>query len=212
MTEREAHIGFSKFVGVGPLKFKHLVNFFGSAVRAWESGANELLKVGFGQILTQKFQDFRGKFNPQVYENELLAKEIKIVTRVDREFPQKLLEIADPPIVLYVRGKLPNQDLPHMGVVGTRKPTNYGRDISAKLAGDLALAGCVIVSGLARGVDSIAHRATLDSGAFTVAVLGCGVDIIYPPEHKDLYYEIIEKNGAVISEVPPGQTVLRGLF
>jgi DNA processing protein len=96
--------------------------------------------------------------------------------------------------------------------VGTRKPTPYGKQVTEKLTGELVFSGITIVSGLARGVDGLAHRITLERKGTTIAVLGCGVDIIYPPDHQTLYYDILKSGGAVISEVPPGHTVARGLF
>lgn len=212
MTEQEAHVAFAAFPGVGPLRFKLLIDYFGSAEKAWAASEKTFLEIGLGNKLTRKLVDFRKTFNAESYVEELLQQEIKIFTRIDPEFPVKLKEIPDPPIALFVKGKLSDEKLPHVGVVGTRKPTTYGKDITTKLTRDLALSGCVIVSGMARGVDGIAHRAALEVGAPTVAVLGCGVDIIYPPEHKDLYRDIIEKGGAIVSEVPPGHTVLKGLF
>ena len=212
MTERDAYIGYAAFPGIGPQRFKLLVDYFGSAKNAWEQPGQKLLEIGLGPRLAEKFLNFRDHFLPSSYEKELLAKEIKIFSRIDREYPQRLREIPDPPIAIFVKGELVTQERSFIGVVGTRKPSLYGRDITDKLARELTLSGLDIVSGMARGIDSIAHRSCLALQGYTIAVLGCGVDIIYPPEHKDLYGEIIGRGGAVISEVPPGHTVLKGLF
>ena len=212
MNERDAYIGFAAFPGIGPQRFKLLVEYFGSALKAWESPEKILKDLGLGSKLTEKLATFRKNFSAEKYEQELLSQEIKIVTRIDGEFPKLLSQISDPPIALFIKGKLPHESLPWIGVVGTRKPTSYGRQITEKLTQELALSGLGIVSGMARGVDGIAHSSCLVVGGQTIAVLGCGVDIVYPQEHKSLYTEIIEKGGAVISEVPPGHTVLKGLF
>ncbi len=212
MSEREAYIAYATFPGIGPLRFKLLVDYFGSALKAWTADEKMLLQIGLGLHLTKKLVQYRKAFSADIYEKELLSREIKIVTRIDLNFPSALLQIPDPPIALFVKGKLPDDNLPRIGVVGTRKPTVYGKHITKQLTRELTLAGLVIVSGLARGIDAVAHTTCLETGGQTIAVLGCGVDIIYPPEHKALYEEIISKGGAVVSEVPPGQTVLKGLF
>ena len=212
MDDRSAHIAFSAFPGIGPQRFKLLTEYFGSATAALEASENNLRQLGLGEKLLQKFLAYRADFEPQKFESQILQKEIKIITRLDRAYPSRLKEIPDPPIAIYVKGVLPNESSPHVAVVGTRKPTSYGSQITENLTQDLVVTGCVIVSGLARGVDGIAHRTALTRGGKTIAVLGCGVDIVYPPEHKALYGEILAKNSAIISEVPPGHTVIKGLF
>ncbi len=212
VTEQEALIGFSLLNGIGPVRFKLLFEYFGSAAKAFTADEAELQKIGLGGKLTAHFVSFRAQFNPQKYLDELEKKEISVLARADADFPKQLLEIPDPPLVLYVKGTLPKNWERAIGVVGTRKPTSYGKEITRKITAELASWGSLIVSGLARGVDGIAHRTALEYSAITVAVLGCGVDIIYPPEHGPLYHEILQKGGAVISEVAPGHTVLKGLF
>lgn len=212
MTEREAQIAFAAFSGIGPVRFKLLTDYFDSAKAAWNAPENILKNIGLGGKLTQKLLDFRGTFDVTAFTKQLLAQEIHIVTRSDSVFPQPLREISDPPIALFVRGTLPADWSRAIGVVGTRKVTAYGRQVTEKIVRDLVSSGCLIVSGMAKGVDGIAHRMAIEAGKPTVAVLGCGVDICYPPEHKDLYFQIIETGGAIISEVSPGHTVLKGLF
>jgi DNA processing protein len=121
----------------------------------------------------------------------------------DDDYPRLLREIPSPPLVLYVRGSLLPADEVAVAIVGTRRVTNYGREMSRRLASELASAGVTIVSGLARGVDGVAHQATLDAGGRTIAVLGCGLDTIYPPEHRGLA-ERISGSGALVSEFPLG--------
>lgn len=212
MDEREACIGFSAFKGIGPLRFKLLFDYFGSADKAWSAPKETLLSIGLGEKTTERFVYFRNNFSIVHFLDELGRKQISIVTRIDTNYPEPLTQIADPPIALYIKGRLPAKLDRCIGVVGTRKPTAYGRQVSEQITRDLVQAGCTIISGLARGVDGIAHRTTLVEGGITIGVLGCGIDIIYPPEHKNLYFDIINSEGAVISEVPPGHTVMKGLF
>ncbi len=212
MTEREAYIGFASFPGIGPQRFKLLVDYFGSAEKAWTQPEKTLVGIGLGPSLTGKFLAFRTSFSSAAYEKELLRQEIKVITRIDDKYPVQLKEIADPPIALFVKGILDTSRISLIGVVGTRKPTSYGRQITVQLTRELVSAGLGIVSGMARGIDSVAHRTCLEARGYSVAVLGCGVDIVYPPENSDLYGEIINSGGAVVSEVPPGHTVLKGLF
>lgn len=126
---------------------------------------------------------------------------IRIVTLAQREYPEMLRYIHDPPLVLYVKGKIPKEVT--IGIVGSRKASGYGMDAAFKLAGDLASTGCTIVSGMARGIDTAAHTGALHTGGQTIAVLGCGPDRAYPPENRGLM-ERIADHGAVLSEYPPG--------
>lgn len=211
MTEREAVIGFAAFPGIGPQRFKLLRDYFGGASKAWEADSLTLKNIGLGGKLTDQLVAFKKNFGAAAYEAELGKQEIKLVTCIDSGYPRLLAEIPDPPIAIYIKGTIPIAPV-FIGIVGTRKPTPYGKDVTQKFARELTNNNCVIVSGLARGVDGIAHRTAINSSGRTVAVLGCGVDIVYPPEHRTLYMDIIASGGAIISEVPPGHTVLRGLF
>lgn len=126
-----------------------------------------------------------------------------IIKLGDEKYPQLLKQIHKPPEDLYVKGEIVKEDELAFAVVGTRSYTSYGKEMVAEIVPPLVQAGFTVVSGMARGIDTFAHRATLDAGGRTIAVLGCGIDIIYPPENKDIYQEIA-KNGAVVSEYPPG--------
>lgn len=220
MEERHAHLGFSLVKGIGPARFKLLLAYFGSAAAAWTASEKQLRETGLGQKLVSELLSFRASFNPaqtiKQYDTSTSLsasnETIKVITRLDALFPKHLLEIPDPPIVLYVKGTLPTQWEKAIAVVGTRMPTSYGKQMTQQIAQALVANECLIVSGLARGVDGLAHQAAVDQGKPTVAVLGCGVDIIYPPEHTRLYAEIIKYQGAIVSEVPPGHTVAKGLF
>jgi len=208
-------LGFSHCLGIGPIKYSALIKRFKTVKKAYLAKNKEIIEL-LGLHFGQKFINFRIKFNPEKKLEELQKKNIQIICQEDKRFPLSLKNIPDPPICLYIKGDLKNFDLNEknffIAVVGTRGPTIYGQQIAKKFAFDLANTGVVIVSGLALGVDAIAHQAALDAGGKTVAFLGCGVDIVYPPSNHKLYQEIIKKGSLIISEFPPGQLVLRGLF
>lgn len=136
---------------------------------------------------------------------------IRLITLYDPEYPARLRAIPDPPCVLFVRGTLPSPEQPAIAIVGSRKSSPYGRHVAAELAAGLAQRGCVVVSGLALGADAAAHEGCLRAGGQTVAVLGSGVDVVYPPEHLELY-ERIAAQGAIVSENPPGSQPTRMSF
>ena len=129
----------------------------------------------------------------------------EVVTIGDPRYPQPLREIFDPPILLFARGRVELLQSLMLGVVGTRRPTPYGLAVAERLSGDLAHAGLTIVSGMARGIDTAAHKGALAAGGDTVAVLGCGVDVVYPSENRKLAAEIAAK-GLIVSEFPMGAT------
>ncbi|MCL2698723.1 MAG: DNA-processing protein DprA [Defluviitaleaceae bacterium] len=137
------------------------------------------------------------------YLNELEETGIRFISLMSDEYPAPLREISDPPLGFYLLGTLPDPELCKVSIIGSRRCSEYGLSVAHKFSKELAQAGVVIVSGMARGIDSMAHRGTLDAGGVTVAVLGCGVDVCYPPENKSLIRRIQEK-GCIISEYPPG--------
>jgi len=128
---------------------------------------------------------------------------VRAITWEDPDYPSLLREIPDPPPLLYVRGTLEPEDSWAVAVVGTRRASVYGKEVTRRLVTDLARSGITVVSGLARGIDGVAHQAALEAGGRTIAVLGCGVDRVYPPEHRALARRIVEQ-GALVSEYPLG--------
>ena len=211
MQDKPYWIAFNVFEGIGPLRFGLLLKYFGSAKKAWQASRKELLEIGLGQKLTERFIAFRRSFEVDKYLKKIKALKTEVLTLKDKEYPRLLREIPTAPFVLYVKGQILPQDGKALAVVGTRKVTNYGREVTQVLTRDLVAQGLTIVSGMARGVDSIAHQTALKVSGRTIAVLGCGIDIIYPPENRGLYQNICEK-GAVVSEVPLGKYVTRGIF
>lgn len=128
---------------------------------------------------------------------------VKILFIKDVEFPEKLKKISYPPLFLYVKGEF-REDINLIAIIGSRKPTSYGKEVAYQFSKKLAESGVGIVSGLARGIDSISHRGALEANGYTIGVLGCGVDIIYPSENRELFERIVKNKGAIISEFPFG--------
>ena len=214
MDNLDCYLGFSYFLGIGPQRLSLLLRNFSDIKKAYLADKNELKKV-LGEKLTEKFIQFRSNFDPKKELDNLKKKEITVLSLEDKKYPASLKKISDPPICLYFKGNISNFDFKKdlfLGIVGTRKPTSYGEILAKKFASQLASMGIVIVSGMALGIDSLAHWATLNSEGKTIAVLGCGVDVVYPPSNAKLYQEILKKGGLIISEFPPGRTVLKGLF
>lgn len=214
--ELQYWVSFSVFPGIGPVRFSLLLNYFGSAKKAWKSSIADLINIGLGQKLSHDFDIFRNKFNTKHYLSTLKDEQIIPITRYHSHYPKLLKEISDPPIVLFVKGKKGNHTInliKTIGVVGTRKITRYGEEVTKILTEGLVANGYTVISGLAYGVDAIAHSSALGAGGDTIAVLGCGVDIIAPPSNKLLYEQIINSgHGAIISEMPPGHKPSKGLF
>ncbi len=219
MTEEILYyIGFSHFYGIGPIRFSLLKKHFKTVKQAYLAKKDELVEL-IGDNLTEKFIKFRQSFDLEKKYQEIKKKNIIVLTVDDENYPQDLKNIPDPPICIYVKA-LPSSiifdknfsDYLRIAIVGTREPTNYGAQIARKFSYELAKAGFIIISGLAYGIDTIVHQSCLEARGQTIAVLGCGVDVVYPAANRGLYEKIIEKNGVIISEFPPGQTVLKGLF
>lgn len=199
--EKVYWVAFSSFEGIGPQRLKLLINYFGSAKKAWMASYMELERVGLSEKLVRDFCAFREKFLPHEYFKSVQEKGIKILTLDEKSYPDLLREIPSPPSMLYLKGELKEEDNLALAVVGTRKITPYGRAVTEILVSNLVASGLTIISGMARGVDTVAHQTALSCGGRTIAVLGSGIDVVYPPENKGLS-EQIAKNGAVISEFP----------
>lgn len=196
-------VATSAIPGVGTATFDYLLKHFKTLKRFWEADGEKIKKLKIDVRAKEAILEFRAKVDPQVYLQTVFERGIKVFAVSDRDYPQNLRKISDPPPVLYIKGQILPQDDLALGVVGARYATGYGRSVTEKLVFDLVNAGITIVSGMARGIDSCAHRAALEAGGRTIAVLGSGVDLVYPPENKSLYEAII-KNGAVVSEFPLG--------
>jgi DNA processing protein len=159
---------------------------------------------GVGEEVARSIMGWREKVDLDAELQRVEKAGVRVVCRDDAEYPKNLREIYDPPLVLYVKGKLTERDALAIAVVGSRRTTLYGQDMARKLAFQLARVGVTVVSGLARGIDTAAHNGALQAKGRTVAVIGCGIDIVYPTENKKLADEIVEKGGAVVTEFPFG--------
>ena len=192
-------LAFNKVRGIGRVRFKLLENHFDSMEAAWSASEAELRAAGLDRRTIRSVADGRQKFDPDAEAERLLKSGVRAFTWHDDDYPAQLKEIYDLPPLIYVKGNLTPDDERSIAVVGTRNPSHYGRQVAEQLVYDIASAGVTIVSGLARGVDGIAHRIALDAGQRTIAVLGSGLDIIYPREHTSLSERVAE-NGALVSE------------
>lgn len=198
--------------GVGPRIRKALVERFGSAGATLGAKTGELCEVqGVGPTLARKIAAARNEIDAEAEIALCREHGIHLLTEADAGYPRSLREIHDPPGVLFVRGTIKPDDALAVGIVGTRHGTHYGLRQAERLAGGLARAGLVIISGLARGIDAAAHRGALAAGGRTIAVLASGVMSIYPPEHDRLAEEVAE-HGALVSEAPPQCEPLPGMF
>jgi DNA processing protein len=196
-------VGLNLVKGIGAVRFKALVEAFGTPEAAWNAPAEAWIKAGLSQKIVESFQRVRkGVSLDQTWER-IQSLGANLLTWNDDRYPRHLKEIEQPPPVLYVRGNLAPEDEWAVAIVGTRRVTAYGRQVAEEVATTLAHSGVTVVSGLARGVDSIAHQAALNAGGRTLAVLGNGVDLIYPPENRRLAAQIME-HGALISDYPLG--------
>lgn len=199
--------------GLGPSRLKKLFDYFGSFESIWNAKTSDLNHFKFPEKLTENLKIARKNLDPEQYFLKLQKNGIKIITIFDENYPVLLKQIYGAPLVIYYKGEITDEILSEcFGVVGTRKPTGYGRVVTEKLTRELAEAGLTIISGLARGVDTIAHKATIDSGGKTLAVLGGGLFQIFPSENIRLAEEIISGYGAILTEFPPAYPHLAGNF
>ncbi|MDA0988891.1 MAG: DNA-processing protein DprA [Chloroflexi bacterium] len=196
-------VAFCRIPTIGRARFALLEGYFGSLEKAWNAGADELAAAGLDQRSVKAVLSRRPSVSPDAEMERLARLEIDAFTIRDPRYPSLLREIYDYPPVLYVKGEMLPEDGRSVTIVGTRKTTAYGREVAHQIAGDLARNGVTIVSGLARGIDAVAHRAALDAGGRTLAVLANGLHTVYPPEHASMAREITHR-GALISEHPPG--------
>lgn len=203
MDEKLYWVGFNLVKGIGAVRLRSLLDHFGSLSIAWEASSDQLRETGLSTRLVENILQIRSSIDLEKYYQDILSKGISVITSQDEDYPGRLKEIDQPPPVLYLRGTLIPDDFWAVAIVGTRRVTTYGRQVTDELATYLAHNGVTVISGLARGVDAIAHQASVRAGGRTLAVFGCGVDHIYPPEHRALANQIAQQ-GALLSDYPPG--------
>ncbi|HEX6513345.1 MAG TPA: DNA-processing protein DprA [Chloroflexota bacterium] len=197
-------IAFSTVDGIGPAKTRRLFERFGSLETAWAQSVETLSRAGIDGPTARAFVQARQRLDPGAELAKLDRAGVAAISWDDDvRYPRLLRHIANPPVVLFAKGDLLPRDELAVAIVGTRQPSLYGRQVAEKLAGELAAKGVTIVSGLARGIDAEVHRAALAASGRTVAVLGSGLDVMYPREHAGLAREIA-RSGAVLSDYPLG--------
>jgi DNA processing protein len=196
-------VGLSLLPGIGPARFHKLLDRCKEPERAWRASESELVASGVDVKTMPALLETRSSISLDAEMEKLARLGVSVLTVFDPAYPPRLKEIYNAPPLLYVKGEITRQDDQSIGVVGTRGPSVYGKELAARIVPELVRSGLTIVSGLARGIDSIAHRAALEAGGRTIAVLGCGIDVIYPAENRTLY-GLIRDSGAVITEYPLG--------
>ena len=222
MSDLKYWLGFNLVKGIGPAKVQALLDFFGSPAAAWHATRLQLERIGLDRRAIRNFLDTRESLDLDAALAEVAAAQIRLLTWESEAYPAYLREIPSAPPLLYQRGELLEQDRLAVAVVGTRRLTSYGRQVTQDLVTSLVQSGITIVSGLARGIDAVAHKTALEYGGRTVAVLGSGLDRIYPAENRGLAQEMMSGQGAVISEYglgvrpesknfPPRNRIISGL-
>ncbi len=203
MDEIKYWAALNRVPQLGTVRFRRLEAYFPDLEQAWNAGLSQLNEAGLESRPAREIVGARARISPDEEIDRLERAGVKVINWHHPDYPARLKEISDPPPVLYYKGQLLPSDERSVAVVGTRNPTSYGREAAAGLAGDLAQCGIAIASGMALGIDGVAHRAALERGGRTIALLAAGLDIVYPKEHIKLFQQI-QENGAVVSELPLG--------
>jgi DNA processing protein len=212
IDELKYWLSLAKISEIGPIRWQKILNYFPNLSEFWIASFNEIIRSGIEPKLAEIIIIRRKEIEPETELEKVRKLGIEVITIRDQNYPRLLKEIYSFPPLLYVRGKLDlNNNFP-LAVVGTRKITGYGQQAAQEIVSRLGAAGLTIISGLALGIDACAHQAALDGGGKTIAVLGSGLDQIYPAANRKLAREITENNGAVISEFPPGTIPYKSNF
>lgn len=202
---------------IGAVSAKRLLHEYGNAEQIYRLPEKEMEGLAGRKLLTaaqaERLREWQTDFRcePHRLYEEMTAQGIRVVFYEDKEYPQRLRDIPDPPKMLYVKGDIPDGLKPSVSIVGARLCSDYGRYTARKFAYALAGAGVQVISGMALGIDGISHQAAMEAGGRTFAVLGCGVDVCYPAQNQDIY-EQIPTQGGILSEYPPGTAPCAGLF
>ena len=216
LQEKAYWLAWSQIPGIGPILLKRIQQKFGQLSQAWQLPVAELGQVeGFGGKIISKVQEERSKINPEQLLEDHIKDNPQFWTPADREYPQLLLEIPSPPPVLYYRGQVELQEnleiFCAIAIVGTRYPTEYAKRWTRRISTTLTEQGFIIISGMAAGIDAEAHWSCLKASGRTIAVLGTGIDTIYPASNQKLYHQIAQE-GLILSEYPANTKPDRGNF
>jgi DNA processing protein len=204
MTDKLPWLGLRSIPGVGLVLGQRLIQRFGSPAAVFQASLTDLVALkGITPAIAQAIRGFRDWDKLEERLARLKSAGVEMVTQDDPRFPVRLQEIPYPPFYLFIKGTLIPEDALAVAIVGTRNASYYGLKACRRLAGALAARGLTVVSGLARGIDTAAHQGALEMNGRTLAVLGCGLDVVYPPENRKLYQEI-PAHGALVSEFPLG--------
>lgn len=212
LPDKAYWVACARFVGYGAKRLCTLMETFSSGREAFEAGVSAHEHAGIARDSAQEFHRVRHQIDPEREWERVMQCGLHVVVRTEDAFPPLLAQIPDAPAMLFMKGALPPADALWCALVGTRKMTAYGEAITRSLAQDLSAHGVVVVSGLALGVDGAAHDAVVRAGGVTVAVLGNGLDAVYPTSHTALAGRILDAGGALISEFPPGFAALKHHF
>ena len=211
-SEIKYWLALQKISEIGPARFKKIKNYFPNLFDFWQANFSEIIKAGIDQKTAESVIYKRKLINPEMEWEDVIKHQISVITIEDPNYPALLKEIYQPPFLLQVLGRLDlKKDFP-LAIVGSRKITSYGRQVTNQLATQLAQNGLTIISGLALGVDACAHEAAVQAGVKTIGVLGCGLDKIYPAANRELAQKIIESGGGIISEFPIGTQPFKSNF
>jgi DNA processing protein len=202
MEKQKYWIWLSRIDGLGPIKIKELLKIYNSPEVIWNLTKEELMNVdGIGENIANKILYVKYRQNLEQYVSYMQKYNIGVISIQDEEYPENLKNIYDSPIVLYYKGNinlLKNSRI--IAMVGCRKCSNYGKNVTLKLAQELSQKGICIASGMAIGIDSYSHTGCINAGGKTIAILGSGVDVIYPKENTSLYSRILKTGGLILSE------------
>lgn len=212
MEDKKYWMWLSSIPGVGSRRFIALIDYFKEPENIFNSSEEELIKCGLVPLnVVKQITTNRDIKKVDKYLNKVQEKNIKVYTIFDDNYPENLKNIYDPPPIIYVKGDLIKNDNHSIAIVGSRKATDYGMKAAQRISSELAALGITIVSGMALGIDTHAHRGAINGGGRTIAVFACGLNHVYPPSGLDLAMEII-KNGAIVSEYPIGAKALPASF
>lgn len=212
VSEKQYLIALYAFIPFGPARLTLLKNYFKSYKDVWNATTKDLLNVGLNRSIVESFNKYKSNFDFDKFFANLDKNNINTLTFEDKDYPPNLADLDDAPLVLYVRGEIKLSDTNAVAIVGSRKMTSYGRDVTEKLSSQLAAYGVTIVSGLAFGVDVAAHKAAVEVSGRCIAVLASGVDVVTPRSNDWLGKRILKIGGALVSEYPPGTDPQRSFF
>ncbi len=211
LSQQSYYYGFNLVPGIGPARLAKLIERCGTVAAAWHASPADLLAAGIDARSSAALEQIRSTVDLDAQLAALAADGIQIVTVEDIGYPRLLAGVPNAPPLLYVRGDLTPTDDWAVAVVGTRSPTTYGKEATRLLVSELARRGVTIISGLAMGIDAVAHTAALDAGGRTIAVLGSGIDQVYPERNRALAGRIVQQ-GALVSDYPPGTKPMAANF